>query len=84
MTIVALLLLILKIWLLAGLVFGIAFLGPGVSRVESAAEGSSWRLRLILLPGCMIFWPWLGWLWFRGRGAPVECSYHRCAVRPEN
>ena len=84
MTIIATLLLILKLWLLVGFVFGIAFVGLGITRVDTATQGSSWRLRLILLPGCMVFWPWLGWLWLRGGGAPVECTYHRCAVRPED
>lgn len=84
MTIIATALTILEIWLLVGLLFGIAFVGFGIARVDSAAKGSTWKLRLILLPGCMVFWPWLGWLWSRGRTAPIECSYHRCAVNPED
>jgi hypothetical protein len=84
MPIIAVVLMILKIWLLIGLVFGVAFVAVGITRVDTTAQGSSWKLRLILLPGCMVFWPWLGWLWLRGRSAPVECTYHRCAVKPEN
>ena len=83
MTIIATLLLILKIWLLIGLLVGIAFVAVGITRVDPATRGSSWRLRLILLPGCLIFWPWLGWLWAGNRRAPIECSYHRCEVPPE-
>jgi len=86
MTAIMILLLILKLWLAVGLVFGLVFVLAGLARVQDSARGSGpglslgLGLRLILLPGCAIFWPWLGWLWLRRRRTPVECTYHRCAV----
>ena len=80
MQVIEILLLVLKSWLLVGFVFGLVFVVAGIGRVHEDARGSGPGFRLIVLPGCTVFWPWLLWLWVRRRKPPVECTYHRCAV----
>lgn len=80
---IEILLTILGFWFLVGLLFGVAFVFAGANKVNPAARESGLGLRLILLPGCALLWPWLLWLWARHREAPIECSYHRCPVEED-
>ena len=59
MNIVTILLLVVAVYLIAGLFFGIAFIIKGVTRIDEAALGSGWGFRLIILPGSIVFWPLL-------------------------
>jgi hypothetical protein len=69
---------LLGLYLALGFVFGLffAFFG-GARRIDPAAMEGSWGLWIILIPGCMIFWPYLLFRWIRGSTPPVECSRHR-------
>jgi hypothetical protein len=49
----------------AGLVFGLAFVALGVSRVDSVAKGSGLGFRVIVLPGAVALWPVLLKRWIR-------------------
>jgi hypothetical protein len=77
---VSLLVLALEFWLGFGLLFGLVFVFTGIGRVHEGARAAGVGARLILVPGCAIFWPWLLYLWLRRRTPPVECTNHRCAV----
>lgn len=83
MSLVEILLMAGKFWLALGLLFGLVFVWRGVAKVDPAAAGSGLALRLLLLPGCAVFWPRLAWLWWKGEGSPVETSSHRRAAGGE-
>jgi hypothetical protein len=51
----------------AGVVFGIAFVARGVSRVDEHAAGAGLGFRLIILPGVAALWPVLLRRWIRAR-----------------
>jgi hypothetical protein len=62
---IAISLILVSIYLLAGLLFAIAFVIKGVEKIDQAAHGSSFGFRVIIIPGAMIFWPWLLKKWVR-------------------
>jgi hypothetical protein len=65
-------------YLAAGLLFGLIFaLVNGAARIDPAARGATPGFRLFLVPGAMIFWPYLLWRWVRGSLPPEERSAHR-------
>jgi len=81
---VSIVVLALELWLGFGLVFGLLFVFTGIAHVHEGARGAGFGARLILVPGCAVFWPWLLYLWVKRRPAPVECTNHRCAVPGED
>lgn len=64
----------------AGLLFAVSFLVRGAERVDPHLAASPVAVRLLILPGVVIFWPLLGWRWLTGRQAPVERNPHRRAA----
>lgn len=50
---------VLYAYLLIGLLFGLWFVFAGVHRVDAGMVGAKWNLRLLLLPGAMVFWVFL-------------------------
>jgi hypothetical protein len=65
MTIVYFTLLLVALYLGAGLVFAIFFVTRGVTKIDESAVGSKWGFRLIIIPGAMVFWPLLLRKWIR-------------------
>jgi hypothetical protein len=55
-------------YLLAGLLFGLAFVTVGVTRIDPAARGTSATFRLLILPGAVALWPVLATKWARPEG----------------
>jgi hypothetical protein len=55
-TIVFILLLMAAVYLLAGIVFTIFFQAKGLSKIDEGVHGSSWGFRIIIIPGCIVFW----------------------------
>lgn len=49
-----------------GLAFGVLFAARGYAALEPAAAGSMIRFRLLLIPACLILWPYLSWRWING------------------
>ena len=49
----------------AGLAFALAFLPLGAPRVDRNLVGSPLAVRVLILPGVVIFWPLLAWRWAR-------------------
>lgn len=61
-----------------GLVFGVAFVSYGVSRLDVEARGAGLGFRLIILPGVAALWPLLLYRWMRGVSTPpIERNPHR-------
>ncbi len=68
-SVVAILLIVLSAYLGVGAVFAAAFVAVGIGRVDPAARGAPWRVRLLLAPGSAALWPALAARWARaGRG----------------
>lgn len=73
--------LIVGLYLAAGLLFAVPFVLRGVNRIDPAAPGSSWGFRLIIVPGVVALWPLLARRWLRGLSPPEERNAHRRAAR---
>lgn len=70
-------------YLLAGLLFAIPFALFGADRIHPAARGSGWGFRCIIVPGVMVFWPWLVWKWLSGRESEEDNAHRRLARKRE-
>lgn len=44
-------------YLLAGVFFAAFFVWRGAGKIDEAARGISWKMRLLLLPGSVALWP---------------------------
>lgn len=56
---------IILLYLFAGLIFAIPFLIKGVTVIDEGAVDSKWSFRLIILPGTIVFWPFLLRKWIK-------------------
>ena len=56
---------IVTIYLSCGLIFAIPFIIKGVTDIDESAVGSSIGFRIIIIPGTMVFWPFLLTKWIR-------------------
>lgn len=59
MNVPAIILAVIAAYLLLGLLFTIPFIIKGVTTVDEGAHASSWGFRVIIIPGTIIFWPFL-------------------------
>lgn len=57
MIVVDVILWLIAAYLIAGSLFGAAFVAIGLQRVDPAARGASVAFRLIILPGVVALWP---------------------------
>lgn len=68
-------------YLALGLICSGPILWVGVRRMDPRARDGTWGFRLLILPGVLVFWPWLLGRWWRGAGEPpVEDTAHRRAA----
>ena len=67
----------LQLYAAVGLLFALIFVFVGVGKIDPAAPGSSWGFRLMIVPGCVAFWPLLLARWIGRKAPPVERSPHR-------
>ena len=67
----------LQLYLLVGVLFGVAFVLRGVQAIDPAAENAGRGFRLIILPGVAAFWPLLLRRWLRKAPPPEEKTAHR-------
>jgi hypothetical protein len=66
------------VYLGIGLLFGLAFVALGVSRIDPAAKGAGLGFRLIIFPGVLALWPLMIRRWIAGKKEPpVENNAHR-------
>ncbi len=49
-------LLLMGIYLVIGLIFGIYFIIYGAQKLDDGVSGSPWHFKLILLPGSILLW----------------------------
>ena len=63
--IAGILLIIAGIYLLLGLVFAIPFVIKGAQKIDHGADGGSIGFRIIIIPGTMVFWPFLLKKWIK-------------------
>jgi len=64
-TILNIILVIITIYLLTGVLFSIVFLSKGIQQVDEGSHETRMGFRLIILPGCIIFWPVLLKKWMK-------------------
>ena len=57
------------VYLLCGIVFSILFISKGLQVIDEGAHGSGIGFKLIIMPGCIIFWPVLLKKWINTRSA---------------
>lgn len=69
------------IYTVLGLLFAIAFVLFGASRIDPAAREGSLGFRLLVFPGCVALWPILARRWWSGSPPPEENNAHRAAAR---
>ena len=65
MQLAIIILLLAAAYLLMGLLFAIPFVIKGVTRIDEGARGSGWGFRLIIIPGTIVFWPFLLKKWMK-------------------
>jgi len=66
-TIVSFFLIEIVVYLFAGIVFTIFFQAKGLSKIDEGVHGSSWGFRIIIIPGCIVFWPLLLKKWVKAK-----------------
>ncbi len=71
-----LLVLVVQVYLAAGLVFALFFAARGTARLDPAAVGASWGFRLVILPAAAALWPYLARRWWRDEAPPPPADAH--------
>lgn len=72
---------ILGIYLALGFVFGVIFAFAGAKSIDASAASGSWGFKLLIIPGCSVFWPYLLKRWMERSPPPEENSAHRRAAK---
>jgi hypothetical protein len=80
-TLILLFLSLLGIYLAIGFVFGVIFAFTGAKLIDPSAAAGTWGFKLLIIPGCAIFWPYLLKRWVNKSGPPEEYSAHRKAAK---
>ncbi len=55
----------IALYLVAGIIFTIIFQLKGLSKIDEGVHGSSWGFRIIIIPGCIVFWTILLRKWIK-------------------
>jgi len=64
-SVVSVVLIVFVIYLLAGVLFTIPFQIKGLQKIDEGVHGSSIGFRIIIIPGCIMFWPILLEKWLQ-------------------
>jgi len=62
---VNIILIIITVYLLLGVLFVIPFLVTGISKVDEGAYGGTIGFKIIIMPGVIVFWPFLLRRWLK-------------------
>ena len=76
------LLIAIGLYTAVGFVFGCVFAFAGAKTIDPGAAAGSWGFKLLIIPGCAVFWPYLLKRWISKSPPPEECSAHRRATKP--
>lgn len=68
------------IYAAVGLVFALVFVWRGVGAVDPVAAEGTRGFRVLIIPGCAAFWPWLLKRWWQKSGPRDERNAHRDAA----
>ena len=60
---------VVGIYVAIGFVFMIPFIIRGANKIDEGAHGSSVGFRIIIIPGVIIFWPFLLQKWLKAKAA---------------
>jgi hypothetical protein len=60
-----------------GFVFSVPFAFRGVDQIDPVAKNGSLGFRMLIIPGCLLFWPLLLWCWWFRKVPREEWSEHR-------
>lgn len=71
----------LGLYLLAGLVFMVAFQLRGLAHLGPAAANGSRGFRLLIAPGLVGLWPWMLRIWLRGSVPEARTAHTRPAAK---
>jgi len=55
--VVSLVFIVLAVYIIAGIIFTIFFQVKGLSKIDEGVHGSTIGFRIIIIPGCIVFWP---------------------------
>ncbi|MEO8770223.1 MAG: hypothetical protein ABI402_09070 [Ferruginibacter sp.] len=58
---------VIGIYLIGGLMFSIIFISKGLKVLDEGSHGAGIGFKLIILPGCMVFWPFLLKKWMKAK-----------------
>lgn len=64
-SIVGYILLLCATYLVIGVLFSLFFYAKGITKVDQGTEGSGLGFKLLILPGCIAFWPVLLSQWIK-------------------
>lgn len=68
----------LLLYLAVGALFSVLFVAIAIDRIDPAAQGASFGVRALLLPGAVLLWPLLLLRWVRNpAGIPTERTPHK-------
>ncbi len=56
---------IIATYLVCGFLFAIPFIIKGIGKVDESARGSTIGFRIIIMPGVIVFWPFLLKKWIK-------------------
>lgn len=65
--IIEVILLTIVAYLLCGLLFVVPFIIKGVMIIDEGVKGSSIGFRIIIIPGVIVFWPFLLKKWIKAK-----------------
>ena len=81
LSVVTLLVNLFLIYVAIGILFSIAFVWRGVGVVDPVAREGTLGFKLLIIPGCAAFWPWLLKRWIQAQEPIDETNAHRRAAQ---
>lgn len=74
MTVITTIVTAFYIYLLLGLLFGLWFITRGADKIDPGMHESSWKVRILLLPGSALLWPVLVRKFFGNKSSETNDS----------
>jgi len=62
--ILSILLNLVALYLVIGIFFSLIFMFKGLHKIDSSAAGTGLLFKLLIFPGCVLFWAFLLYKWF--------------------